>query len=571
MNTCRHRIAICLGAAVLGAFSALRVSAQEQLHSTTSANDNAQVGRVAGTVVRSGTDEPLRKARVTLSAKDDKNPSPRGVVTGADGKFAFEGLTSGAYDLEAEHDGYVTGSYGENTDGQGSAVLTLATGQKVEDLIFRLRKCAVISGHVVDEDGDPVQGVTVEAVRRTMYRGKALAVPISQSSTNDLGEYRVFDLEPGQYCIRATPSPQEKWNSSIADSLGNSTGTKRPNFYVPTFYPDSTDILRASTIELRAGDEIPSMDVMLVRSRTYKIRGQVVDLTESSVDTQFAINLLPLDGSPSFNVQQMINVKDGSFELDGLSPGSYQLIAMGLDDRRQILKGFERVEITNADVDSVRVMIKRGVEIRGRVAVEGKAALPKNLTISLQPKENDFGMNGGTARVKADATFEIPDVHDGLYQISASSGCEDCYLKSARMNGIDLLEKGFEVAGAVSQPLELLFSSRSGTVEGIVTKDDDLPAVGAKVLLVPSLQYRQWSGRFKTGTTDQYGRFTIRSIAPGDYKVFAIKQVPDDADVTDPEFIRPFESQGQNLSIDENGKKTLQLKWIVNDAQNPRN
>ena len=571
MNTCRHRIVICLGAAVLGAFSALRVSAQEQLHSTTSANDNAQVGRVAGTVVRSGTDEPLRKARVTLSAKDDKNPSPRGVVTGADGKFAFEGLTSGAYDLEAEHDGYVTGSYGENTDGQGSAVLTLATGQKVEDLIFRLRKCAVISGHVVDEDGDPVQGVTVEAVRRTMYRGKALAVPISQSSTNDLGEYRVFDLEPGQYCIRATPSPQEKWNSSIADSLGNSTGTKRPNFYVPTFYPDSTDILRASTIELRAGDEIPSMDVMLVRSRTYKIRGQVVDLTESSVDTQFAINLLPLDGSPSFNVQQMINVKDGSFELDGLSPGSYQLIAMGLDDRRQILKGFERVEITNADVDSVRVMIKRGVEIRGRVAVEGKAALPKNLTISLQPKENDFGMNGGTARVKADATFEIPDVHDGLYQISASSGCEDCYLKSARMNGIDLLEKGFEVAGAVSQPLELLFSSRSGTVEGIVTKDDDLPAVGAKVLLVPSLQYRQWSGRFKTGTTDQYGRFTIRSIAPGDYKVFAIKQVPDDADVTDPEFIRPFESQGQNLSIDENGKKTLQLKWIVNDAQNPRN
>ncbi len=571
MNTCRHRIAICLGAAVLGAFSALRVSAQEQLHSTTSANDNAQVGRVAGTVVRSGTDEPLRKARVTLSAKDDKNPSPRGVVTGADGKFAFEGLTSGAYDLEAEHDGYVTGSYGENADGQGAAVLTLATGQKVEDLIFRLRKCAVISGHVVDEDGDPVQGVTVEAVRRTMYRGKALAVPIFQSSTNDLGEYRLFDLEPGQYCIRATPSSQEKWNASIADSLGSSTGTKRPNLYVPTFYPDATDILRASTIELKEGNEIPSMDVMLVRSRTYKIRGQVVDLTESSVDTEFAINLLPLDGSQSFNVQQMTNVKDGSFELDGLSPGSYQLIAMGLDDRRQILKGFERVEITNADVDSVRVMIKRGVEIRGRVAVEGKAALPKNLTISLQPKENDFGMNGGTARVKADATFEIPDVHDGLYQISASSGCEECYLKSARMNGIDLLEKGLEVAGAVSQPLELLFSSRSGTVEGIVTKDDDLPAVGAKVLLVPSLQYRQWSGRFKTATTDQYGRFTIRCIAPGDYKVFAIKQVPDDADVTDPEFIRPFESQGQNLSIDENGKKTLQLKWIANDAQTPRN
>ncbi len=75
------------------------------------------------------------------------------------------------------------------------------------------------------------------------------------------------------------------------------------------------------------------------------------------------------------------------------------------------------------------------------------------------------------------------------------SECEDCYLKSARLNGVDLLDKGLQVAGAVSQPLELVYSSRGGTLDGTVAKDDGLPAVGATVVLVPEVSRREWTGR----------------------------------------------------------------------------
>jgi protocatechuate 3,4-dioxygenase beta subunit len=529
--------------------------------------DNKQLVTIAGTVVNAGTGEPLRKAWLKLSRKDDKVPSIRVAITGADGKFTIEEIPPGTYELNADHDGYVEKSYGEDSTGQGAAVLTLAAGQKMTDLIFRLQKCAVISGRVIDEDGDPVRNVSVEAVQRMTYRGKVAVAPVGESRTNDLGEYRVFDLAPGRYYVRATPSAEER-----SEARGTSTSdTKTGSDYVATYYPNVADVSHASTIELKAGDEIPSTDLSLVRNRTYKIRGQIVDTTSTSEGQSYAINLMSSDALGLANVKQEMADKTNSFELTGVSPGSYIVIAIGFDER-EIVKGFESVDVIDADVDSVKVVIKRGAEIRGRVVMEGGPALPKSLRISLTPKDTELDMEGGGGRVKADGTFEVRGVIDGQFKLGMLSECEECYLKSAKMNGIDLLEKGLHVAGGTPQPLEIVYSSRSGTVSGVVTKDDDLPAVGAKVLLVPELPFREWSGRYKSGATDQYGRFAIQGVAPGGYKAFAFSMAfsqDDSTDFEDPEFIRPFESEGAAMSIDEDGKQTLHLKLISMDASNP--
>ena len=138
------------------------------------------------------------------------------------------------------------------------------------------------------------------------------------------------------------------------------------------------------------------------------------------------------------------------------------------------------------------------------------------------------------------------------------------------MNGLNLLEKGLQVSGEGSQPVELVYSSRSGTLDGVVTKGDQLPATGATVFLVrdpPPLQGRLT--RFMEGTTDQYGHFTIRGVAPGKYKAFAFPTIPDFSDVTDPEFMQPLESKGESVSVEENGKQTLQLKLIEVDPDSP--
>jgi hypothetical protein len=122
------------------------------------------------------------------------------------------------------------------------------------------------------------------------------------------------------------------------------------------------------------------------------------------------------------------------------------------------------------------------------------------------------------------------------------------------------------VSGEGSQPVELLYSSRSGTVDGVVTRSDQLPAAGATVLLVLDPLHGKLT-RLKEGTTDQYGHFTIQGVAPGRYKAFAFATAPGFDDFTDPEFMPPLEPKGESVSIEENGKQTVQLKLIVPDAE----
>jgi hypothetical protein len=79
---------------------------------------------------------------------------------------------------------------------------------------------------------------------------------------------------------------------------------------------------------------------------------------------------------------------------------------------------------------------------------------------------------------------------------------------------------------------------------------------------------RRIATRFKEGTTDQYGHFTIRGVAPGKYKAFAFATAPGFDDFTDPEFMRPLESKDESVSVEENGKQTLQLK-LMSDSDSP--
>jgi hypothetical protein len=555
----RSNIAALLFTLPLLVLFSIPASAQEP--SANPLPDKSQLASISGTVLRSGTDEPLRKATVTLSKRDDRSPRPRTAVTGADGKFLIEDIAPGSYDFIADHDGYLARSYGENSAGQGAAVLTLTPGQKLTDLIFRLQKSAVITGRITDEDGDPIRGVSVEALRRTISRGKTTASQIGQAETNDLGEYRLFDLSPGRYCLRA--SPRGSWSAQEVgiDVQGGTPDPKPENTYVATYYPDAADISRASILELKAGDELSSMDLSLLRNRTYRIRGQVIDATANSSVIAYMVRAVPKDDVRSGSMSVALAVRDRPFELTGLSPGSYVLVAMGSDEGR-VVHGYEHVDVTNADIDSVKIVIKSGVDIHGRLVIEGQPSPPKFLIVSLSTKDTDLTMAGGGGQVRPDGSFDARNILDGAYQVTVSSDCRECYLKSAKMNGIDILKDGLQVAGGTPQPLELLYSTHSASVDGLVTQADDLPGVGATVILVPDSSLREWSGRHNIGITDQYGKFTIRGVAPGAYKAYAFRKPDDDFDPEDPEFLKPFESKGETITLDENAKQSLHLKLI---------
>jgi len=152
------------------------------------------------------------------------------------------------------------------------------------------------------------------------------------------------------------------------------------------------------------------------------------------------------------------------------------------------------------------------------------------------------------------------------YQLHIFGLPDDYYIKSARVGDKDVLESGLDGARAGTGPFEVVVSSLGGQVEGVVLNAEQQPAAGAAVVLVPDPARRSQSRLYKEVTTDQYGRFDIKGIAPGDYKLFAWEDVETGA-YEDPDFLKTFESLGESLAIRAGSHESKELKLILSDGK----
>ena len=121
-----------------------------------SAESELSTGAIESLVVRSDTGAPIMKAQVVVyPLKQGENRY--GSVTDASGQFSVQGIAPGRYKIRTEKVGYLAQDYGEDRSGGPGAVLTLSSGQRINDLPFRMVAEGVILGRILDEDGAPVQ------------------------------------------------------------------------------------------------------------------------------------------------------------------------------------------------------------------------------------------------------------------------------------------------------------------------------------------------------------------------------------------------------------------------------
>lgn len=546
--------------------TSLPASAQQPSTSGNAATQDSQFASVAGQVLRAGTGEPLKKSRILLKNDDDNSADPYIAITDAEGRFLIAGIRPGRYSMDVERDGFLSKSYGEDGTGDSSSILSLKPGQQLTDLIFRLQKCGVISGRVLDEDGEPAREVTVDAVIRSTHRGRIGTRGVKAATTNDLGEYRLFDLDPGTYFVSA--SVEQRGGMTIGKVSVDSSILKSVGGYIPTYYPSSGDTSRASTVEVKAGGEVPGVDIILLRQPSYTVRGQVINAVTDHLLSSFAVELLPA-GKDSYSFADMRRTeadrKTGEFEISDVPPGSYRLAAAMQGEQNRFV-GVTPVEVVNADVISVRVIITRGADLRGRVVKEGKVA-PSTLQVDIRPRDPDTLGGYRSGEAKSDGTFLLIGLPDGLYDISAGAeGCDTCYLKSATVNGTDILDSGLTIsAGLAPQPVELVLSDRTGIVDGTVKNNDGSPVTGATVILITEHPHPSEQDNFRRASTDQFGYFSIPGVAPGKYRAFSWKNL-DYSDYEDPDFRQPFLPKAPAFALTEDEKKTLQLTLLSSSA-----
>ncbi len=164
--------------------------------------------------------------------------------------------------------------------------------------------------------------------------------------------------------------------------------------------------------------------------------------------------------------------------------------------------------------------------------------------------------------MKADGTFTFQNVAADDYRFSVLALAEDSYVKAARLGGMDVLDRGVDLTRSdVPGALDVLLSSAGGHVEGIVLKDNQQAAAGATVVLVPDGERRSRPDLFRSASADDSGRFVLRGIPPGDYRLLAWEDVEPGAWL-DADFLRDYERRGETLSIGERGRFNPQLKVI---------
>jgi protocatechuate 3,4-dioxygenase beta subunit len=535
----------------------------------------AKASSMAGTVVQEPASQSLKKVLVQVVAEDQRQGGNYTASTDADGHFRVENVVPGRYRIFIERTGFV----GVNGSGLKSDtnVFTVQAGQSLEDLLFRMLPTAVISGRVTDEDGDPMSGVSVIAQKKKP--GKATRESVASGTTNDLGEYRLSGLFPGQYWIVAMPPPdfrdyeRQREKSPPADSKNDNKNDSQPDTrYLTTYYPGAFDAMQAAPVTLKAGDEMP-VNLTLVPARTYRVRGIVTDVPAAQKPV---VEVLSKAGDI---VRSSEVGADGQFEVTGVGPGSYVLTASAGTDLRP-LTAHRDINVVAADLDGMKLAPLPSFTLSGHLRIEGGTAgdLPQysvNLGRDQLADDPDsfffqefFGTNAPVDRL---GNFEWKKVSPGNYivQLFGAETQNNFYLKSVTLGGRDVTT-GFTASGPAA--LDVVVSPKGGTIEGAVVEkeaakeqdgdvdrvNNDHPVASATVVAVPEEKYRKLPERFRTGETDQHGRFTIRGLAPGSYTLYAWQDLEDGV-WRDADFLKSQEANGTTVKVEEDSDREVEL------------
>jgi 5-hydroxyisourate hydrolase-like protein (transthyretin family) len=523
---------------------------------------------ISGQTVNAATGEPLRRVSVTLM-RADPNPGELGppvsysTSSNGNGQFTMKDIEPGKYRLTAARNGFVAFAYGARAPMRPGTTLSLARQQRITDVTLKMTPHAVITGRILDEEGEPVANVRIMLQGYRYTNGRRLLSPAGGgASTNDLGEYRIFGVGPGKYYLNATPLMMG------AFALDRSASAGQEEDYVATYYPGTIDPSAAAQIEVAAGSQVRGLDMTLSKARTVHVKGKVTQGLSGRQNIQVMLTprnpngfIGPMRGTP-------IDAA-GNFDIRNVTPGSYILTAT-MNDGASFRQGRLAVDVGGTNLDGLNVMLSAGFSVKGQVRSDhdGSPVDYSSVRFMLQPKETNIFGGASQGKPEPDGSFEMKGVSADRFNLVWFNLPPGAYVKSARYDQVDVLAAGLDLTAGAPPPLvEVVLSPRAASVTGTVQNmNTGHPAAGATVVLIPQEQERrQQQAFYRTIMSDQVGTFSLTGIPPGDYKIYAWEDMEAGA-YMDPDVIKPVEGKGESLTLREGDQKTLTLKLIPVDG-----
>ena len=524
---------------------------------------------VRGHVLAADTGTPLRRALVNVRSADGRSGGV--ATTDAQGRFEIKELLGGRYTITAQKAGYVTTSYGQRRAEQPGTPLELLEGQIADKVTLSLPRGGVITGRVVDEFGDPIAGAQVNALRFRFVNSGRRLTPSGNGQSDDLGNFRIFGLAPGDYYVSAGLRSQ----NMMGMNMSGGSMSSNVEGYAPTYFPGTPNAAEAQRIVVRVGRDTTDISFALTPTRLVTVSGRAVS-SSGEPYVQAFISAMPAERygamTMGLGMNNAMTRPDGTFQLSGVAPGTYNLSLrpnMG-DGRFDENAEFANLRIAVGQDDLINVLLvsSRGAVARGVVVSDDGSALPvrpPQVSIFAQPIDPDtmsMGMRPNQPKVNDDLTFEIPGLSESRLIRANLGGTMDWTLKAVYHRGQDVTDTPIDfVPGRDVEGIEIVFTRKRTELSGTVTNDRGETDTDATVLIFSSDRER-WTPmtRFvRTARPAQDGRYNLRGMPPHDYLVVAVRNV-EMGQWQDPDFLESVRDQAVRVSLGEGETKVQDLK-----------
>jgi hypothetical protein len=515
------------------------------------ATDKPPSASIRGRVTDEATGRPVRMARIALVPSPRARAAPeRFTRTADDGTYQFRELPAGRFTLTVSKPRYVTLEHGQKLPAPSGIVLAVEAGGVLDRVDVHLPRAAAITGRVRDELGETMQGAAVSAMRVAYsQRGRSL-VPVGTASTNDAGEYRIAQLQPGEYYV-------------VAAERGDSFGSE-PDAdigFLKTAYPSSASLASARLVPVLGGHDTTRIDIAMLPARAAPVAGRVITASGLPAANAWLVLQSIGEGPGSGLGSDTRSGSDGSFLIPNVVAGPYEMHVRlsGKPSEGAVLS----FVATGEPVTNWTIPVTVGGRMRGRVVPPANAGLvrPADLSFSAVPVSDTlmFGTGFG-GPIKDDWTFDWDFLlgrrvirHATLppgWSISAvMRGDEDITDVPVVFNGAEVVEN-----------LEILLTTDSTSIVGTTTGEGGVPAADYTVIAFSddADKWTPWSRFIKSARPDDKKQFRIEGLPPDRYRIAALTRV-ENLQWLDRDFLEKLRPDALPLTLDPGQALTVTL------------